>query len=393
MNILQEQDVEKLPTIPPLPKGKAPEFLPSPLIELARLVVRAFHERFSWVVYDSVLRCGVVFDEELAERMQIPVAAVRTELNNLYSHKLLDKETVKMPRGAGGQRDYYFVDWKKFLDTVQYKFFKVEHTLKAKIDMVQDEIKYECTNKECKQIYLPLDVPRLLNEETLTLQCENCESVLRETERTEHSQRLLNEQQTFNRELRQIKALLTECLRLKIPKENTRDVTKVLTKNDHVSLQHESSIGGSRLNKSRRPVSSLARGGSKGDQVHMASGNLKMNFIMLDESGAKVDLSSALPPVIEVPFSKPISVPEFQQSTSLPIPVLDVPSFTPAAPVTVDLSIAPITVPQESQEDSVHVMVAGSMKKLSEITPEDEQQMNDKEFEDYYAIKQELFGE
>ncbi|KAL0204710.1 hypothetical protein P9112_000017 [Eukaryota sp. TZLM1-RC] len=392
---LDVESAQNLPTIAPLPKGKAPDFPSSnPLIKLARLVGRAFysHDPNVYIMLDALLRCGTVHDEELADVMQIPASILRENLNQLVSVRLVSKEEVKLPRGHGGKRSYYYIDWKQFVDTIRYKIAFIENKIDKELQGLKDDIQYECRGPDCGTTYTTLEVQRLINYQTFQFHCERCNYPLKERDSMKQTDKWRTLQQKVERELKPIKDLLDECHKIKISKEDRRNADKVMSQAEYTVLKQEASMG------SRFGGRGSRRGGGgrrSGGASLNSTGGLKFNVLVLDGQGTPAIPTPAAPSMpswTEQQGQERVEIePSEGTSSSLSVPVhrtdhqsyLDEYVQKQSSLVNGSQGVA---LPADEEEEKVYVTVAGIRKLLSDVTEADEEKMTEEEHDKYFEL-------
>jgi len=97
-------------------------------------------------------------------------------VNNLFKSEQASKKSA-----AGGSQQiyYYFVDFKEAIDVIKYRMFMLEQRLTPKSSK-QQPLTYKCINANCGKEY-PLEAAdKLMNLQTLQLECTSCRSKVEE---------------------------------------------------------------------------------------------------------------------------------------------------------------------------------------------------------------------
>lgn len=189
--------------------------VPSVLKRLCKKVVRGFYENehaaIITLLTNSQYPC--LQEDDLIRLLGFDKKQLRQSLVRLKSEKLIKQRVHKEKNpetGALISFNYYFINYKVFVNVVKYKLDHVRKKIESEEKQAKNRPSFVCT--QCEKKYSDLEVDRLLDLETCQLKCTMCEGLVEEdsagikqnnTSRTSLAR--------FNEQMEPIFRLLREC--------------------------------------------------------------------------------------------------------------------------------------------------------------------------------------
>ncbi|CAI8025266.1 General transcription factor IIE subunit 1 [Geodia barretti] len=219
--------------------------VPLKLKVLVRVIARAFYQPQQIVVLDILAKYPCVTEGDLLDVLKLHGAQkqLRQVLNSLKKDKLI-RSLQKMENEEGetradGQKlmrmtHYYFINYKQFVNVVKYRLDHMRRKLEMEEKNSKSHTSYKCPH--CAQTFSDLDVDRLIDHTTGSLNCSHCGCALEEEEPEDagaDSRQLMSQ---LNAQLRPILDLLREV-------ENINLSPEILEPELHSIQQHLQSCG------------------------------------------------------------------------------------------------------------------------------------------------------
>jgi transcription initiation factor IIE alpha subunit len=144
---------------------------PKAVDALVRLVIRAFYEQDHCVIMDALLKWAPITDVELARRLNLQPKFVKSKLVELRNEYLVQSTAEQVKKSSRQTLEIvsFFVDFKLFIDTVNYRFHRLRQEIKA---AQQTQEVYLCRN--CGFEYTGFDIINLLDPMSGMLVCSHC---------------------------------------------------------------------------------------------------------------------------------------------------------------------------------------------------------------------------
>ncbi|CAH0474186.1 unnamed protein product [Peronospora belbahrii] len=166
--------------------------------KLVNLVGRAFYSDEHVVVLGALIREKFMKDDDMGNAVNLQTRQVRKIMNELHQDNLVCEEVLNDKRlGGSSSTSYWYIDYKYFVDVVQYRLYLMHEHLK---DIEQLEIErqtFQCSDPECGREYTALEAQLLLMPGQFQFRCGHCNELLLECDNNDRLQRIQNLQRKF----------------------------------------------------------------------------------------------------------------------------------------------------------------------------------------------------
>lgn len=189
--------------------------VPPILKRLCKLVARGFydseHAAIVTLLTNSKYPC--LQEDDLNQMLGFDRKQLRQSLVRLKNEKLIKQRVYKEKNpetGATLSFNYYFINYKVFVNVVKYKLDHVRKKIESEEKQAKNRPSFVCS--QCQKKYSDLEVDRLIDSETQLLKCTMCEGLVEE----DCSEiKLSNSSRTnlarFNEQMEQLFRLLSQC--------------------------------------------------------------------------------------------------------------------------------------------------------------------------------------
>ncbi|ORX79102.1 hypothetical protein BCR32DRAFT_294637 [Anaeromyces robustus] len=147
---------------------------------LVRKVARAYYEPQYIVVLDLLSTDGVTSlkEEDIANKVKLGTKEIQKICGKLKDDRLIKSEPKQEPRRDGrmGTKQYYYIDYKLFVDTVKWKIHQMTKKISEKRENELQNKGYRCP--KCERKISPLDAMRYIDPVTNLFVCDYCEEEL-----------------------------------------------------------------------------------------------------------------------------------------------------------------------------------------------------------------------
>ena len=150
--------------------------VPVSLKQLARLVVRGFYTIEDALIVDMLVRNPCLKEDDIAELLKFEKKMLRARLTMLKNDKFLSAR-LKMETGPDGKAhkvNYYFINFKTFVNVIKYKFDLMRKRLETEERDATSRASFKCTN--CSKAFTDLEVDQLFDFTTGEFSCLFCGS-------------------------------------------------------------------------------------------------------------------------------------------------------------------------------------------------------------------------
>lgn len=189
--------------------------VPPELKRLCKKVVRGFYESehvaIVNVLTNSQYPC--LQEDDLIRLLSFDKKQLRQSLVRLKNEKLIKQRVHKEKNpetGALISFNYYFINYKVFVNVVKYKLDHVRKKIESEEKQAKNRPSFLCT--QCSKKYSDLEVDRLFDLETGQLKCTLCEGLVEEdSAMIKQSNTSRTNLARFNEQMEPIFQLLREC--------------------------------------------------------------------------------------------------------------------------------------------------------------------------------------
>lgn len=189
--------------------------VPSVLKRLCKIVARGFYESEHAAVItlltNSQYPC--LQEDDLSRLLGFDKKQLRQTLVRLKNEKLIKQRVHKEKNpetGATLSFNYYFINYKVFVNVVKYKLDHVRKKIESEEKQAKNRPSFVCS--QCEKKYSDLEVDRLLDLETGQLKCTICEGLVEEDyAEIKQSNTSRTNLARFNEQMEPIFRLLREC--------------------------------------------------------------------------------------------------------------------------------------------------------------------------------------
>lgn len=189
--------------------------VPNVLKRLCKKVVRGFYENEHTAIItlltNSQYPC--LQEDDLIRLLGFDKKQLRQSLVRLKNEKLIKQRVHKEKNpetGALISFNYYFINYKVFVNVVKYKLDHVRKKIESEEKQAKNRPSFVCT--QCEKKYSDLEVDRLLDRETCQLKCTICEGLVEEDSAgIKQSNTSRTSLARFNEQMEPIFRLLRDC--------------------------------------------------------------------------------------------------------------------------------------------------------------------------------------
>ncbi|XP_033095952.1 general transcription factor IIE subunit 1-like [Anneissia japonica] len=156
--------------------------VPDELKKLAKLIIRGFYTFEHVLVIDFLVRNQIMKEDDMAELLKFDKKHLRLLLNQLKNDKII-KQTVRVetqPDGRTNRHNYYFINYKVFVNIVKYKLDKMRLKIESEERDSTCKALFSCPG--CKKVYNDFDAMDLLDLDTGEMKCTHCGEIVQEDE-------------------------------------------------------------------------------------------------------------------------------------------------------------------------------------------------------------------
>lgn len=152
--------------------------VPSSLKQLARIVVRGFYTIEDALIVDMLVRNPCLKEDDISELLKFEKKMLRARLTMLKNDKFMQAR-LKMETGPDGKAhkvNYYFINYKTFVNVVKYKLDLMRKRLETEERDATSRASFKCTN--CSKAFTDLEVDQLFDFNSGEFSCLFCGSTV-----------------------------------------------------------------------------------------------------------------------------------------------------------------------------------------------------------------------
>mmetsp|Transcript_4933 Transcript_4933/g.6880 ORF Transcript_4933/g.6880 Transcript_4933/m.6880 type:complete len:371 (-) Transcript_4933:51-1163(-) len=215
------------------------------IMDTVRMTMRAFYQDNVIVITDTILReKNYVTDDSVVYKLHLPRQDVRAALKQMKAIDLVhsQKREFQIPVSESSTRtrrvtaEYWFVDYRSFIDIVKYKVHKIRKQIADKVaEEKSSQLLYRCPR--CGTEYPVLEVVDLLDYTTGSFLCKRpinriqlCQGVLEEEDVSGRKAQLENLKDRFESELRPLLEKIAQLDEVEIPIQPAPETENMLPK-------------------------------------------------------------------------------------------------------------------------------------------------------------------
>ncbi|KAI9912640.1 hypothetical protein PsorP6_006492 [Peronosclerospora sorghi] len=186
--------------------------------KLVNLVARAFYSDEHVVVLGALIREKFMKDDEMGNAVNLQTRQVRKIMNELHQdhlvceyvacwQPLVSKNTHKYSLhrlvlndkrlGGSSSTSYWYIDYKYFVDVVQYRLYLMHEHLKDSEQLEIERQTFQCSDPECGREYTALEAQLLLLPGQYQFRCGHCNELLLECDNNDRLLRIQSLQRKF----------------------------------------------------------------------------------------------------------------------------------------------------------------------------------------------------
>ncbi|KAG6448571.1 hypothetical protein O3G_MSEX005574 [Manduca sexta] len=193
--------------------------VPSSLKQLARLVVRGFYTIEEALIVDMLVRNPCMKEDDICELLKFERKMLRARISTLKNDKFIQVR-LKMETGPDGKAqkvNYYFINYKTFVNVVKYKLDLMRKRLETEERDATSRASFKCPS--CGKTFTDLEADQLYDMMTQEFRCTFCNQVVEEdlSALPKKDSRLLLAK--FNEQLETLYILLREVEGIKLSPE------------------------------------------------------------------------------------------------------------------------------------------------------------------------------
>lgn len=190
--------------------------VPQNLQMLVRLVVRGFYTIEDILIIDMLVRNFCMSEDDLCDLLKFDRKMLRQRINTLRADKFIQarNKMVTLEDGKSQKEQYYFVNYKSFVNVVKYKLDHIRKKLEMEERDQTSRASFIC--HYCQRSYTDLEADQLLDTMTGQLLCIICKQEVQEdmSGMPRHDSRLLLTR--FNEQMEPLFNLLREVESIKL---------------------------------------------------------------------------------------------------------------------------------------------------------------------------------
>ncbi|CAI5741533.1 unnamed protein product [Hyaloperonospora brassicae] len=166
--------------------------------KLVKLVGRAFYSDEHIIVLSALIREKFMKDDEMGNAVNLQTRQVRKIMNELHQDHLVCEEVLNDKRvGGSSSTSYWYIDYKHFVDVVQYRLYLMHEHLKDSEQLELERQTFQCSDPECGREYTALEAQLLLMPGQFQFRCGHCNELLLECDNNDRLLRIQNLQRKF----------------------------------------------------------------------------------------------------------------------------------------------------------------------------------------------------
>ncbi|XP_022082094.1 general transcription factor IIE subunit 1-like [Acanthaster planci] len=412
--------------------------VPNELKRLARYITRGFYTIEHALIVDILVRNPIVKEDDMADLLKFDKKQLRIFINRLKNDKLI-KQTMRVetqPDGRTNRHNYYFINYKVFVDVVKYKLDRMRQKIESKERDSTCKALFKCP--QCHKEYNEFDAGNLIDVLTGQLHCTFCGTEVQEDESAVPEKDTYMQIALFNEQMKPIFDLLKSVEHIQLSKTLLEPTPSAANENKKPSAGRSGSASGSGPHSTWSGDSSRNLGfemydqqitinvGEETKREQAAKAPARERPVWLVEStveGAVAETPSGAAqnrsPVGAGPSARPstknkeseeiiraLLAHERKSGTGAVVPGEDnsdaesdasgsdddFPGASTSAPITHTVEMDSGEEDEDEDEEDVMVSVAGRMVPFQDITDELVAQMTPSEKEAYIKIGQEAYA-
>ncbi|XP_059475678.1 general transcription factor IIE subunit 1 [Neocloeon triangulifer] len=154
--------------------------VPSSLKQLARLIVRGFYCIEDALIIDMLVRNPCMKEDDICELLKFERKMLRARISTLKNDKFIQVR-LKMETGPDGKAqkvNYYFINYKTFVNVVKYKLDLMHKRLETVERDATSRASFRCP--ECCKTFTDLEADQLFDFMTQEFRCTFCKALVEE---------------------------------------------------------------------------------------------------------------------------------------------------------------------------------------------------------------------
>ncbi|XP_033635812.1 general transcription factor IIE subunit 1-like [Asterias rubens] len=192
--------------------------VPDELKRLARFIMRGFYAIEHALIIDILVRNPIVKEDDISELLKFDKKQLRIFVNRLKGDKLI-KQTMRVetqPDGRTNRHNYYFINYKVFVDVVKYKLDRMRQKIENKERDSTCKTLFKCPH--CHKEYNEFDAGNLMDMLTGLMNCTFCGSEVQEDESAVPKKDAYMQIAIFNEQMKPVFDLLKAVEHVKLSK-------------------------------------------------------------------------------------------------------------------------------------------------------------------------------
>ncbi|TYZ57658.1 hypothetical protein PybrP1_012511 [[Pythium] brassicae (nom. inval.)] len=159
--------------------------------KLVLLVGHAFYSDEHVVVLRALIREKFMKDDEMGSAVNLQTRQVRKIMNELHQDHLVCEEVLNDKRAGGSSStSYWYIDYKYFVDVVQYRLYVMHEHLKDSEQLEIERQTFQCKDPDCGREYTALEAQLLLMPGQFQFRCGHCNEPLLECDNNDRLVRI-----------------------------------------------------------------------------------------------------------------------------------------------------------------------------------------------------------
>lgn len=416
------------------------------LCDLARVVMRLFYEDKYILFIEFLLANRMMSDDQLAIRFHTNVKEINKISAKLRDDKIIKAETrLESPLSSSGSihqkndgmgmgiakrggmgmentssissnmhqqhRVWYYIDWPLFIDQTRWRIWKMKETIEIQLGSTLEGREYECIS--CHRGFGIMEISKMQNKRTGTIQCPNCSGDIEEATLIQNSmenQNLMTVDKMMD-ELDPLQRLLQNLENVKLApfspiewlkqRENLEIHSSVSSSSLDSPVSETQGKGGIALSQSEESVSILSEGVGGGSGMMGGMKGLEGGIISIQSLSTSSSISSQSINIEMADESKTVDGEGERGKKKEPeMPIWYSHSTITGERIHKDKFrekeelLAPLqgikTEEKRIKIDNSNmelITVAGEPRKIDQITDQDIDRMTEDEYVKYYKIK------
>nr|CCA18100.1 conserved hypothetical protein [Albugo laibachii Nc14] len=166
--------------------------------KLVNLVGRAFYSDEHVVVLRALVREKFMKDDEMGNAVNLQTRQVRKIVMELHQDQLICVQVLNDKRlGGSSSMSYWYIDYKYFVDVVQYRLYVMHERLKENEQLEIERQTFQCRDPDCGREYTALEAQLLLMPGQYQFRCGHCGEILNECDNNDRLEKIQNLQRKF----------------------------------------------------------------------------------------------------------------------------------------------------------------------------------------------------